>query len=203
MIFKATDWLRFGAAVHTPTRISIQDNYSNSIASNVKEGKKTAESPDGNFNYFITTPFRALGSVGFVIGRRGLINADYEYVSYGKARLNSTPNVFSQINSFIQDEYKAAGNIRIGGELRIDPFTLRGGYALYGSPFTKGKNIHANRSNYTAGVGFRKNSFFIDFATVVATYKDYSFLYDPSFNNAVVENQYLSLNFLFTFGFRF
>lgn len=203
MILKATDWLRIGAAVHTPTRISMKDSYSNSIVSDLESRKEKAESPQGNYNYFITTPFRAIGSLGFVIGKRGLINADYEYVNYKNARLNSSPNVFSEINSFIREEYRSTGNVRVGGEIRLDPFSLRGGYALYGSPFARGKNMDAKRSAYTIGLGFRKNAFFIDFATVVASYKDYSYLYDPSFNNAVVENHYLSLNFLFTFGFRF
>lgn len=203
VIVKATDWLRLGGAVHTPTRISMNDVYNNSMYSNLENKTYTVESPDGNFNYSITTPFRAMGSIAFVINKIGLLNAEYEYVNYRNARLSSTPNVFTNVNKYIRDQYVSAGNIRVGGEVRFDPIAFRLGYALYGSPFKSGLNKEAGRSSYTAGIGYRKNAFFMDFAFVLNKRTDYSYLYDPNFNNAVVKNNYTSSSYVLTFGVRF
>ena len=203
LIVKPTDWLRVGAAVHTPTKISMNDVYYNSMYSNIESKTYSIESPDGNFNYSITTPFRAMGSVAFVINKFGLLNAEYEYVNYRNAHLNSSPNVFTDVNKYIRDQYVSAGNLRIGGEVRIDPIAFRAGYALYGSPYKSGLNKDAGRNSYTAGIGFRKNFFFIDFAFVLNKRTDYSYLYDPNFNNAVVKNNYTSSSYVFTFGLRF
>lgn len=204
VIVKATDWLRLGAAIHTPTRISMNDVYSNSMKSDLDNGiKYSADSPEGNFNYAITTPFRAMGSVGFIIGKRGLLNVDYEYVNYQNARLSSSPNVFTDVNTYIRNQYISARNLRVGGEVRFDPVCFRAGYALYGSPFKSGLNEDANRSSYTAGIGYRKNAFFVDFAFVYNTHTDYSYLYSPTFNDWVVRNKYSSSSYVMTLGLRF
>jgi hypothetical protein len=204
MIIKATDWLRLGAAVHTPTRISLNDVYYNSMSSNLDNNiKYSADSPDGNYNYSITTPFRAMGSIAFIFNKIGLLNAEYEYVNYRNARLSSSPNVFSSVNSYIRNQYVPAGNIRVGGEIRFDPISFRAGYALYGSPFKAGMNKSADRSSYTAGIGFRKNFFFIDFAFVLNQHSDYSYLYAPGINDSVVKSSYTSSSYIVTFGLRF
>ncbi len=204
VIVKATDWLRLGAAVHSPTRISIADSYTLSMNSNLDNNFiNSINSPDGAFNYSITTPFRAIGSLGFIINKRGLLNAEYEYVNYKNGYLNSTPNVFSDVNTYIRKQYTSAGNIRIGGEVRFDPISLRLGYALYGSPFANGINKTADRASYTFGIGYRKNSFFLDGAFVLSKYRDYSYLYDPDLNPSVVKNDYTTTSLIVTVGFRF
>lgn len=203
IIVKATDWLRLGAAIHTPTRISMNDVYSNQMNSNLETKSWEAKSPEGSFNYTITTPFRAMGSVGFIINKIGLLNVDYEYVNYKNARLSSSPNVFSDVNTYIRNQYVSARNLRIGGEVRFDPICFRAGYALYGSPFKSGLNENANRTSYTAGIGYRKNVFFIDFAFVYNTHTDYSYLYDKSFNDSVIKNKYVSNSYVVTLGLRF
>jgi hypothetical protein len=204
VIVKATDWLRLGAAVHTPTKISMADSYTYSFNSDLENNFiSKVSSPEGTFNYTVTTPFRAIGSIGFIINKRGLLNAEYEYVNYKNGYLSSTPNVFSDVNTFIRKQYVSAGNIRVGGEIRFDPISVRLGYALYGSPFATGINKAASRSSYTGGLGYRKDSFFMDAAFVLTTYRDYGYLYDPAFNSAVVKNDYAATSLVFTIGFRF
>lgn len=203
VIVKATDWLRLGAAVHTPTRISMNDAYNYVMVSNLESKSYTQKSPDGTFNYALSTPFRAIGSAGFIIQKKGLLNVEYEYVNYKNARLSSTPNVFSDVNAYIRKQYTSAGNLRVGGEIRLDPISLRIGYALYGSPFATGINKAADRASYTGGIGFRKNAFYMDFAYVLTKYTEYSFLYDPTFNYNTVQNKYTSSSFVFSFGVRF
>ena len=158
--------------------------------------------PQGTFNYSITTPWRAIGSVGFIIKKRALINIDYEYVDYSYAQLNSNPQSFTDINTLIRAKYAATGNLRVGGEIRLDDhFAFRLGYAFYGSPFKNGENANANRMSYTTGVGFRQGKFFIDFAYVYTMYTDYNYLYDYSNLNSY-QNNYTNSSFMMTLGVR-
>jgi hypothetical protein len=203
VIVKASDWLRLGAAIHTPTRISMNDAYTGKMVSDLETKTYTQKSPDGTFTYSVSTPFRAIGSAGFIIQKRGLLNVEYEYVNYKNAHLSSTPNVFSDVNQYIRQQYTSTGNLRVGGEVRFDPICFRLGYALYGSPFVSGLNKAADRSSYTAGIGYRRNAFYMDFAYVLNKHTDYSYLYDRSFNDNVVQNKYTSSSFVFSFGVRF
>lgn len=203
MIVKVTDWLRIGGAVHTPTVLHLSDSYNSSMQSNLDSAKTYSSiSPDGSFNYTVTTPFRVLGSVGLVISKNALLNAEYEYVDYTNAQLNSSPNVFSDVNNTIRSKYTATGNIRVGGEIRFDPIAFRIGYAFYGSPFKGGENMNASRSSYTAGVGFRENNYFLDFAYVLTKYTAYDYLYDPTLVSSV-KNDYTSSSFMLTCGVKF
>lgn len=201
-IVKPTDWLRLGASIHTPTTFSFSDNYSSTMRSNLETVSYDTISPKGLFDYRITTPFRAMGSVGFIIGKNALINADYEYVDYTYAQLNSSPNVFSDVNKTIREKYTATGNLRVGGEVRFDPFSLRAGYALYGSPYAKDENVNAFRTSYTFGVGYRQDNYFFDLAYVLTRYTEYNYLYDPTLISSV-KNNYQNSSFMLTAGVRF
>ena len=203
IIVKATDWLRIGAAVHAPTILQLSDSYSSSMKSDLDGGiTHDVKSKEGKFNYTITTPFRTMGSIGFVISKNALLNAEYEYVDYTNAQLSSSPNVFTDVNNVIRAKYKATSNIRIGGEFRMDPLAFRLGYALYGSPYVNGENVNANRTSYTAGIGFRENNYFIDFAYVFTKYTEYDYLYDPALVNSV-KNDLKNSSFMLTFGVKF
>ncbi|MBL7882733.1 MAG: hypothetical protein JNL69_01590 [Bacteroidia bacterium] len=202
-IFMPVDWLRVGAAVHTPTSISLTDDYKSSMKSDLENNIKYEEqSPVGAFNYSVTTPFRAIGSLGFIIKKIAIVNVDYEYVDYKNAKLSSRPNVFAEVNNTIRQKYTSATNLRAGAEFRLDPFAIRIGYALYGSPFKAGENKNATRSSYTAGVGYRTNHYFIDFAYVYTMSNQNDYLYNPEFVKAT-ENKITNASFMLTFGLRF
>src|ERR1035437_10311733 len=203
VIVKPVDWLSLGAAIHTPTVISLKDDYSSTMHSEFSNGLKyDTVSPKGSFDYSLTTPFRAIGSVGFIINKYALLNVDYEYIDYTYAQLNSNPNVFSDVNNAIRSKYTSTSNLRIGGEVRLDPISIRLGYALYGSPYNGGENKNANRSSYTAGIGYREKNYFIDFAYVLTKYTEYSYLYDSPIASPV-KNDYKNSSFMLTFGVKF
>ncbi len=204
IIVKPTDWLRIGAAVHTPTVLGLKDEYSSSMKSDLQTVKYDTVSPKGSFDYFITTPFRASGSIGFIISKYGLLNVDYEYVDYTYSQLNSSPNAFADVNKTIRSKYTSAQNIRVGGEVRLDPLSFRLGYALYGSPFKTGDNKNSARSSYCGGIGFRENNYFIDCAYVFTKYTEYNYLYDPTgLDLNSVKNDYRNSSFMVTFGLKF
>lgn len=203
VILKPSDWLRIGAAIHTPTSLSLKDDYNSSMKSDLDDGVAyDTVSPKGSFDYRITTPFRAIGSIGFIINKNALLNAEYEFIDYTYAEIHSSPDYFATVNSTIRSKYTSTGNIRLGAEVRFDPISFRAGYALYGSPFKDGENKAADRSSYTAGIGFRENNYFLDFAYVLTKRSEYSYLYDPAISSPV-KSDYKNSSFMLTLGVKF
>lgn len=207
MIFRATDWFRFGMAVHTPTFYNLTDEYTNTMNSDLDNGiTYSYSSPNGIFEYDLITPFKAIGSVAFIIGERGLISADYEWLDYSEASLRSSSYKFIDENSVIRNTYAAANNIRVGTEWRFLNYAFRGGYSYYGDPFKDGMNpgVEAIRSNYTLGLGIRDKGYFIDFAYIFSQGQEFYVPY--LLTNKVVEgteNDISSHNVVITVGFRY
>jgi len=208
MIVRATDWLRIGGAIHSPTWYNnMTDDWYSELSSEFDNNDYYIErSPFGTYNYDLETPWRAIGSISFIIKQSALISADYEYVDYSRAKLRGrgyNSYDFYNENAAIRNKYTAAHNIRIGGEYRYDHFAFRGGYAFYGSPFTSG--INDGKINYfTGGVGYREKHFFVDLAYVRSVSNEDYYLYGSE-NVSVnpVKNKLISNNFLITIGFRY
>ena len=213
-IYSLFDWLRIGAAVHTPTFFyNMTDVYSDSITAIYSHFEtpdyyypsgvtKTYSSPEGLFDYSLTTPFRAIGSLGFIIGKKGLISADYEYVNYSNARLHSSNDAdFRAVNQTIQSAYANASNIRIGTEWRFDPFSVRAGYSYYGSPYKNGTN-DGSRSSYSLGLGYKMEVFYLDVAYQFTQSKEKYYMYNAGFVNPSY-NTIQSGAVLTTIGFKF
>ncbi len=217
MIFSATDWLRLGAAVHTPTFYSMHDDYSNTMTSTFDDGTSYVwSSPQGSFDYSLATPFKAIGSAAFIIGKMGLVSADYEYVDYSNMDLSSSsiPGAFFDVNNTIHQKYTATGNIKLGTEWRIATvYRVRAGYDLFGSPFASGEAIPGAdqaKTAYSVGFGVRDKGFSVDLAYAYSITHDYVqeySLFNPTNNTPIsvpgAINKIETNNFLLTLGFRF
>ncbi|MEI7595352.1 MAG: hypothetical protein WCK02_06345 [Bacteroidota bacterium] len=201
IIFRPVDWVRLGAAVHTPTFYTLHDEFSSKMTTTFDNGKSYSdESKGGSFDYELTTPMRAIGSIAFVIGKIGFISADYEVVNYTESQLRSKNYTFFDENDAIRQKYTSQSNLRIGGELNLKPFAVRAGYALYGSPYRTGIN-DASRTSYTFGFGYRDKDFYLDFAYVLTTSTEDYYLY--SIVPEASKNKFSSNSLITTLGFRF
>jgi len=208
-IYKPVEFIRIGGAIHTPTAYNdMNDSYGATMTSNfdrppISGNTNTrfdASSPDGNYNYNITTPMRALGSIAVIVGQHGLISADYEHIDYSTARLHAGDYSFQDENNTIQNSYTVANNLRLGTEWKTGIFAFRGGYSLYGSPY-KGESTTGlgSRTGYSFGFGIQEKSYFLDFSYNHMSSKDkyYIYGYAPASNNTYSSNSYS-----FTLGFR-
>jgi hypothetical protein len=217
LIYRATDAVRFGASVQTPTWMRMTDTYSSTLTTNYNNNETYTVSTDANqYAYTITTPFRANGGVAVTIGKYGFLTGDIEYVGYQQARLDSNPNNtlgdnadFSSDNAYIQQNYAKAINLRFGAEARLDIFRVRLGYANYGSPYSSSSVLGQNRTGlaqnyYTAGLGLRTGSFFLDVAGVYTRRNTY---YSPytldDFSEPVVQVKNNRFTTSVTAGFTF
>jgi len=207
-IYRVTDWLRIGGAFHTPTWFfNMHDDYNSSLTATIdttpNHPSTNNSSLYGSFDYHLLTPMRAIGSVGFIIGKIGVIDIDYEYLDYTKALLNSSNYTFSTENQNIQNLYRPQQNIRIGGELNLAPFAIRAGYGLYGSPYKTGTNDQL--TSYTLGFGIRGKHCFFDIAYILTQSQTTNPLYDYYVNSVVnpVNVKTTNNNYIATFGVKF
>jgi len=208
--------IRLGAAYHSPTWFSLEDNYFTSLRYAYTDAEGTfntlRESPDGRFEYSLVTPMKFVGSVGALLKVseiKGFVNADFEYRPYTSNKFNlgddsgeqSFENELNaEIDSSLQDSY----NIKLGAEVAYKKMRVRSGVNLLASPFADAE--FAGVSNIiTLGLGYRGDRFFIDGAFIMDNsteeYNPYK-LADSSQNQLVV-NDAERAKFLMTMGFKF
>lgn len=206
LIFKPINELRLGIAVHTPTYYDLQhEAYAGIEYSYAKEVERPlgdvetiatkegyVEVDDGYYTYYdydLRTPWRLILSAAGVIGGRGILSMDYEYVGYNNMRVSDADgNEYYAETGDIENYYQASHIIRLGGEYRVTPsFSLRAGYCYQTSPakdvaknndryiYTSGTNTLGTNPAYTfdnstqyitAGCGYRYKGFYIDMAYV-------------------------------------
>lgn len=216
--------LRIGAAIHTPTFISMSDDYSAEMeASFLTPNDKgdhvsSAYLDGGSFGYELQTPFKFMLGGSYTFGSqgsqwRGILSMDYELSDYSKMKMRNNSNsdgyLFRDENSNILTYFKSTHNLRFGGELGYDRFAFRGGYAYYASPYTSSVGKDGNTHIASFGLGYRGRSAFIDFAYSRLMQKDNEYLYNSEGRgNVVVKSAPISYdivqaNFMVTVGWRF
>ena len=204
LIYRPIDLIRVGFSWHSPSILKLSDAYSADMSSVIGGANFKAASPDGTFNYSIRTPMHMTGSLAVIIGKVGLVDCDVEMVDYSEAKIKAANYSFNEANAAIKSKYKNTENIRLGGEMRLLPFTFRAGFAWYGSPYADVVNNTAARLYFTGGVGYRdpNDKFFIDFGIVTTTEKSNYYFYDQSLVNPV-KNTSRFVNAIVSVGFRY
>lgn len=193
-IYKITDFLRIGAAFHSPTYYSLFDNTDYELQSTAGGATHdistyNGDVPTNQFNYHFTTPFKGVLSATFILKNLGFITADYEYVNYSTMQYQypggydySNGMSFQQeataMNDSIKNNYGAASNFRVGAEIKLTKFFMvRAGFGYYGNPYTSNNNS-MQRIDLSGGLGFRGKHFFADFAVLNSMYT----VYEPAYN---------------------
>lgn len=220
-IYKPINEVRLGISIHTPTWYHLHDDFSTSMTSSITylDGSDSYDeySPYNEYDYKLQTPMRTNFSGAFVIGKKGLISADYELVNYGSAKLRNGGDGydFYNENNDITEAYKTSGNLRIGGELvPTSQFRLRGGFEYHGSPYestafgASQKNADSNMMVYSGGVGFYAGMFFADLTYRYSSITEYEAPYATPQMEIYPVPQMASFktiknDVLFTLGFRF
>lgn len=200
VIFKPTESLRLGLAIHSPTFYQLTDKYNASITTNTEnyQGVQTQSSAiftggsDAQFRYWMFNPYRIIGSVSYVLHevedvrqQKGFITADIEYVNYKASSFSTDPNNDDQssrdylksLNKAIDNAYKGAFNFRIGGELKFTTIMARLGASYYGNPYKNLNGEKGNRFQASGGLGYRNKGMYIDLTYVYTMSKDVNFPY--------------------------
>ncbi len=209
LILRLNQMIRLGLSAQSPTGFKLNDIYSTSVTYDFTDeqvsGPATSDSPSGNFEYKISTPWRMSGGAGFILGKSGFISADAEYIDYSKMRYDYLDPSFAEdernINQTITETYKPVLNIRLGAEYAYQILRLRAGYALLPSVFAGDDQTY---NSFSLGAGIRGDRFFLDLAArrtkTAENYLPYQTVAGPlqETNNNLTRNQ-----FLLTFGYKF
>jgi len=156
-IAKLTDEFRVGLAYESPTWYKLYDEFSQRLVTvTYNTGTHVVDPKITNVYapYKLQTPGKTTGSLAYVFGKNGLISIDYTLKDYGNTKFKPiTDSYYKDLNSFMNTNLKNAGELRIGGEYRIERLSLRAGYRHEESPYRDQTTIgHLN--SYSTGIGY-------------------------------------------------
>jgi hypothetical protein len=207
VIFRATEGLRLGATVQTPSWFVIDDSYSESL-DNRGTIRGTTDSKTYDFTYNLRTPLKASLGGSYIIGGQALLSADVDFVDYASTKFSTNNNgdnvTINDNNTSVRNNFTSAVNYRVGLEYKISEISLRGGYAVNGSPYKTDENGLFDAKAYSGGIGYRTGKYAIDLAYQrlenTATISPYTLNNgnEPMANTVNTKN-----NVFLTFGVRF
>jgi len=200
-IYRPSSSLRFGMAIHTPSLMGLTDRINASMATRLENPDQlitvssdsldriTGVNPPANtFKYDFYSPWHFLVSGSYLFGggrqdsrqQKGFITADLEYITTGSPKYGAADNgdgssgdnsYYDAVNQAIRASYKGSFSARLGGEMKFNTLMARIGGAWYTSPY-EGQGLKADKAMVSAGLGYRKNGYFIDLAYVMAFNRD-------------------------------
>jgi hypothetical protein len=177
IIYKPDRNLQLGASLTTPTFTSVKETFEQSLKVDVKDPTLPVSQNEvfvvpNNFDYSLTTPFRASGGLTYFLGasKIGFITASADYVGYTGMRV--TTNVYdaqdntafkNDVKKAVQGTYQNIVNLRVGAEIRAGLLRFRGGVAYLPDPYKEKLNdIDRSKLLISGGLGVRTDRFFVD-----------------------------------------
>jgi len=226
-IIRPVDFLRFGLSLHTPTIYNLTDNNYSKLDYYVSSADNGySDSPTGYTNsYKLQNPLQINASAALIVGKKGLISAEYVYSDYTTSKFmdeNNDASDFSEENAGMKDMLKAVQTIKVGGEFRLtNNFSLRAGYAnmsaatqpeadklmRFNTTRSDTEYFQHNSTNYlTGGFGYHEASWYIDFAYMNKIADETFFPYNSNDLSAKANSAAVlttSNNAVVTLGFKF
>lgn len=185
-LFAPMDYVRLGVSYHSPTRYSIDQNFSSSLEMRYPNSRYngreqfTLDQPQGDnfdlaeFTYRLRTPHRLNAGLTVLLGKFGFVTGEITRLRYGATRISASGDVLEADNQTVANVFKDGFIYSLGAEFRYKDFRIRGGYRLADNPMRSGIAISqtANKGMQTlsAGLGYRNPDFYLDFAVVNNTW---------------------------------
>ena len=157
---KAGKSLRLGAAYESPTWYTISEETTQYLETDIAvvDPRVVNVYPD----YNLQTPSKYTGSLAYLFGTSALISFDYSYKDYSTAKFKPQDDpAYLDQNQIIAEDLRAASEYRLGGEYRIQGWSLRGGYRFEESPYNDGTTV-GDLQGYSAGLGYNFGNVRID-----------------------------------------
>ena len=222
IIGRVTDGLRLGFSWKTAALIYIDEDYSYAMKGMFFDGhsKEDASYPTFDYpnKYSFKSPSEWTFSAAYVFGQKGLLSVDYMLKDFSKMRFKD--DIFAAENRIIEQQMQICHTIRVGGELRLYPVSIRAGFNYISSPY---KDLTVNRvsqssptggqqtlslpqgvgetMNASLGLGYNfDENISLDLTYVGSMSTAYQYLYKPQLTNAVKNNMtshYIALGVTF------
>jgi hypothetical protein len=172
-IAKVTKEFRLGLAYESPTWYKLTDELLQTLNVSCPDCGTNGNSfyADPNIKmiypaYSLQTPGKYTGSLAYVFGKKGLLSFDYALKDYGNTKFKPKNN-YQNENADMANTFALASEFRIGGEYRINQWSLRGGYRFEQSPY-KNKQTIGDLNSYSTGLGYDFDDFKIDLSYTLA-----------------------------------
>lgn len=168
-ISKVTDDLRIGFTYDSPTWYTITDETTQYIEALRDDGGPTWAIVDPQVvnifpDYKLQTPAKLTGSVALMLDKQGFISFDYSRKDYSKTKFTpEEDSYFAAQNNIITNTLKAANTYRIGGEIRQNQLSFRGGYKLEESPY-QNTSFYGDLKGFSLGIGYNFGGSKLDLA---------------------------------------
>ena len=174
-IAKITNELRLGLAYESSTWYHLSDELSQKLitVSSNNNGSLPSDVVDPRVTnvyepYKLQTPSKITGSFAYVFGKSGLISIDYAIKDYSTTKFKpENDSYYNVLNNSMSNILDSTGELRIGGEYKIEKLSLRAGYRYEQSPYKNGTTI-GDLTGYSGGLGYNFGSTKIDLAYAYA-----------------------------------
>ncbi|HIP36243.1 MAG TPA: hypothetical protein EYG85_05270 [Crocinitomix sp.] len=214
-IYLVNESLRFGFGFHSPTYYQLKDFWGNDMKASTDDPSfplkyiAAENKPTGEYDYRLVTPLKVNFSSGYTFNNKGCIGIELEYVDFSTSVLKQakqaiSPYSFNVENQQIKNIYTNSINLKVGGEYKINPrLAVRGGYALYHTPYSKNSQVNVKSNHFiTGGLGLNFGDYYFDFAGVFNRTAYEYFAYNPDIEGSKVFFKENNFRFSVTLGFR-
>ena len=207
-LYKASDILRLGFSLTSPTYYELEDEYTQSLEVYYLEGdtvKRGFINPNvinvvGPYN--VKTAGKAQASMALVLGKAGLLSFDYGVKDYASATVELRDGSDSSfVNNDINSSLTSSSYFRLGGEGRMGDISFRAGYWMEQSPY-QNSQMHDDLSGFSLGLGVRFGTGSIDLAYTKTNQNYRNQLYYKGLTESVAVDQNTGL-FSLTYNVRF
>lgn len=206
-IAKVTNEIRLGLAYESPTWYNLNDEFSQNIVavSENTTGELPADVVNPNLiNYYapyeLQTPGKLTGSFAYVFGKTGLISIDYSIKDYGNTKFQPENDFYYRgLNSQMNNTLASSSEVRIGGEYKINAWSLRGGYRFEQSPYKNSTTI-GDLTSFSGGLGYNFGVFKLDFSYTYADRNSQQPFFNQGFTDGArinAKNNNVSMTLLF------
>lgn len=185
ILYRLSNGFRVGGSFQSPSFMVINDTWATSMKSKFEDGTNfEQDSPNGEFSWSLNTPMRFTLSGAGIIGARGLISVDYEFMNLSSAKMKRASDSYSDYDFAFENErinnlYTNSNELRVGTEWKVRKLILRGGFSMRHYPI---KDEYVTRSDatmgYSLGIGYRVRAFSMDLSFRRSEYFLDRYLYD-------------------------
>ena len=200
IIGKVNKFVRLGASYQSPTWYRLEDELSQRISSDLADDNINFIDHDQVTifpTYKLKVPGKVTGSLALIFGKNGLLSFDYAVQDFSEARLGPLPDAnFTAVNTDVSTELGFVNSMRLGGEYRIEKFSLRAGYRFENSPYENANGI-GDLTGISGGIGYNFGGSRLDLAINRSERETGERLFDtgintPAFVNGIHMNGTLS-----------
>jgi hypothetical protein len=189
-VIKPVSFIRIGYAYHSKTYNELTELYRRSIITESQVMGEQAQFWDEEYDFELLTPSKSIASLALINSFnkvRILATFDYEMINYASSQLMSIYPLghqyyysFSQENNNIENYYAKTNNKKAGLYLSFNNVSIRGGYAIIGSPFKNNDLNNWSQEYISGGIGYKINNYSFDIGLIQSMESHNEIIYHTS-----------------------